>query len=325
MQIRGPNFGTSKGHRKADIRPYDCVPAAGVNKVGSPPSLAHYSVARFSITCQRSHRHCRHQPNVRGRPAPPCLMPYFPHGSVNPHFKQRITQPGARRSYSSRVSDGLLTPTPSKFRSVLQASKGGHPTSPPPPATFSTRPNALLLCSAAWLPAPDQNCLSIRPSRSIRYSTKRVLVPRPIPAPAYPLLHQLVPSHRIPPPCQIFFSIGPNLTRTNLHPPTYTSPAACPLASIRLGGGSLASEYPGAQKNTSQDVFSAPTTPLSTPQALTQTNLTSTPLPIPHVVPRWLPVVQKWSIGGPKWSPTGPQVDPPATTNNGQPFLHSSP
>lgn len=53
---------------------------------------------RFSMTWQRTHRQRSHQPRVHFRPAAPSRMPYLPHGSVNPHLRHRITQPGARRS-----------------------------------------------------------------------------------------------------------------------------------------------------------------------------------------------------------------------------------
>jgi hypothetical protein len=57
-----------------------------------------YSCGRFSMTWQRILLHREHHPSVRGRPAPPMRMPYFPYGSVKPHLRQRITHPGARRS-----------------------------------------------------------------------------------------------------------------------------------------------------------------------------------------------------------------------------------
>lgn len=60
-----------------------------------------YLVLDFSMTWQQIRRQRGHRPSVHLRPAALSRIPYLPHGSVNPHFRQRTTQPGARRSYSA--------------------------------------------------------------------------------------------------------------------------------------------------------------------------------------------------------------------------------
>lgn len=47
------------------------------------------------MACVRIQRHFEHQPMVYAVPAACFRIPYLPHGSVSPHFRQRTCQPGA--------------------------------------------------------------------------------------------------------------------------------------------------------------------------------------------------------------------------------------
>ena len=60
------------------------------------PSLHSLGYFAFSMTWHRIHRHRGHQPTVQFLPNPARRTPYLPQSSVNPHFRQRTFQPGAR-------------------------------------------------------------------------------------------------------------------------------------------------------------------------------------------------------------------------------------
>ena len=64
-----------------DLRFADCAAPAGASFL--------------SMTWNRSQRHRRQNPMVHAVPAAARRMPYLPNGSVNPHLRQRICQPGA--------------------------------------------------------------------------------------------------------------------------------------------------------------------------------------------------------------------------------------
>lgn len=66
----------------------------------------------LSIAYVRIHRHFEHQPIVYAVPAAANRMPYFPQGSVDPHFLQRICQPGALSSGFMSVSSANVTHEP---------------------------------------------------------------------------------------------------------------------------------------------------------------------------------------------------------------------
>jgi hypothetical protein len=72
-------------------------------------------LATRSMACVRTRRHLAHQPMVYAVPAACFRIPYLPHGSVSPHFRHRICQPGALSSGFIVISSSNHSPAYSEL------------------------------------------------------------------------------------------------------------------------------------------------------------------------------------------------------------------